>query len=319
MTRKTGRDPKTADQDAAGQAAVGGQVTRDKGRVPVRTTTRPRTSPARTGDAITPRTAPFEVSLALARIREAVRPFPKAALFQLAADGHTSVFEQLVACVISVRTFDEVTLPTAKRLFAAAPTPATMATLSVEEIDELIRPSTFHEAKAPQLHALAARTATEFGGALPCDRDVLLSFRGVGPKCANLVLGIACDQPFVSVDVHVHRVVNRWGYVATDAGEDNARPERAAAEEILDRVEQPARAVRQARLYRAVAEMFDVPGTGPVPAGRGDRPPLTYFSRTRSLASTICLNRTRAARTSWFGSSPNNPATALPTFPSGGT
>jgi endonuclease-3 len=77
----------------------------------------------------------------------------------------------------------------------------------------LIRQSSFHEAKARQIHALAARVVAEYGGELPCDSDVLLSFPGVGPKCANLVLGIACGQPRIGVDVHVHRVTNRWGYV----------------------------------------------------------------------------------------------------------
>ena len=54
----------------------------------------------------------------------------------------------------------------------------------------------------------------EYGGTLPCDEEVLLSFKGVGPKCANLVLGIACGQSSIGVDIHVHRVTNRWGYVA---------------------------------------------------------------------------------------------------------
>jgi endonuclease-3 len=47
----------------------------------------------------------------------------------------------------------------------------------------------------------------------------MLSFAGVGPKCANLALGIACDEPVISVDVHVHRVTNRWGYVAASTPE----------------------------------------------------------------------------------------------------
>ena len=85
--------------------------------------------------------------------------------------------------------------------------------------DELIRPSTFHERKARQIHQIARRIVTEHAGILPCDADVLLSFEGVGPKCANLVLGIACGQPFIGVDIHVHRVTNRWGYVATTTPE----------------------------------------------------------------------------------------------------
>ena len=57
------------------------------------------------------------------RIREAVRPFPKAALFELAEDGYCAPFEQLVACIISIQTRDETTLPVARRLFARARTP----------------------------------------------------------------------------------------------------------------------------------------------------------------------------------------------------
>ena len=47
----------------------------------------------------------------------------------------------------------------------------------------------------------------------------MLSFSGVGPKCANLVLGIACGQSHIGVDIHVHRVTNRWGYVRANSPE----------------------------------------------------------------------------------------------------
>jgi len=57
----------------------------------------------------------------------------------------------------------------------------------------------------------------------------VLSFNGIGPKCTNLALGIACGQPRISVDIHVHRVTNRWGYVQT------SRPEltMTALEQVL--------------------------------------------------------------------------------------
>ena len=97
----------------------------------------------------------------------------------------------MVACIISVRTRDECHLPTARRLFAVARTPAAVARLSVDKIDELIRASTFHEIKARNIRAIARRVDREFGGVLPADEAVLLSMPGVGPKCANLVLGIA--------------------------------------------------------------------------------------------------------------------------------
>jgi len=162
---------------------------------------------------------PFEVGIAFERIEEAVRPWPKAALFQLAEEGYTSVFEQLLACMISIRTYDEVTLPVSRKLFAQARTPAEVCRLSWEELDALISLSTFHERKAQQILAIAREVEEKFGGILPGDREVLLSFAGVGPKCANLVLGVACGTPVISVDIHVHRVTGRWGYVAATTPE----------------------------------------------------------------------------------------------------
>ena len=161
----------------------------------------------------------FNIDRALERINEAVKSYPKAAMFELAEDGFDSPFEQLVACMISIRTYDEVSLPTAKKLFARARTPKQISKMTVEEIDDLIRASTFHERKAAQIQVIAKRVLEEYDGELPCDEEVLRSFSGVGPKCAHLVLGIACKQPFISVDIHVHRVTNRWGYVKATAPE----------------------------------------------------------------------------------------------------
>jgi endonuclease III len=158
---------------------------------------------------------PFDIHTVVRRIRKEVSRFADAAMFDLAAKGYASAFHQLVACIISVRTRDEVSLPTAINLFKAAPDAATMSRLSVDEIAALIRPSSFFETKAQNISELARRVEQEYGGELPCDFGVMTSFRGVGPKCANLTLGIACGATEISVDVHVHRVTNRWGYVST--------------------------------------------------------------------------------------------------------
>jgi endonuclease-3 len=167
---------------------------------------------------------PFKIETALERVEQANRPFPKAMLFELASDGHDTPFEQLVACMISIRTRDEVSLVVARALFERARTPSEMAALEIEEIDALIQSSTFHEPKAAQIHEIAVRAIQEYGGEIPCDAEVLMSFNGVGLKCSNLVLGIACGQPRVAVDIHVHRITNRWGYVQTKT------PERTSAE-----------------------------------------------------------------------------------------
>lgn len=162
---------------------------------------------------------PFQVEIAFPLIEEAIKAYPKAALFELAEDGYDSAFQQLVACLISIRTRDEVSLPVTRKLFEVAATPAAISQLSVDAIDELIKESTFHESKAHQIRTIAQQVVEEHEGVLPCDLETLLALRGVGPKCANLTLGIACNKPFIGVDIHVHRVTNRWGYVAAKTPE----------------------------------------------------------------------------------------------------
>ncbi len=174
----------------------------------------------------------FDIDEAMPLLRAAVAPYPKAALFELATEGHTSVFEILIACILSIRTRDETTLPVARGLFAQAPTPTQVAALSVAQIDRLIQSCTFHEPKARTIRDIAHKTVQEHGGVLPCDRDVLLALHGVGPKCANLTLGIACGLPLIGVDIHVHRVSNRWGYI------EAATPEKTMAA-LQEKLPQP--------------------------------------------------------------------------------
>jgi endonuclease III len=165
----------------------------------------------------------FRIDRALRRVADAVRPYPKAALFELYEEGRLSALEQLVACILSIRTRDEVMLPAARRLLQAAPTAEALAALPVPTIGELIGSVAFHGRKAEQIQAIARRAVTDWDGQLPCDEATLLSLSGVGPKCANLVLGIACGQPRIGVDIHVHRITNRWGYVDAATPVDTLR------------------------------------------------------------------------------------------------
>lgn len=156
---------------------------------------------------------------AIALAGDAVRDEPKAAMFELADRGYRSVFQQLVACVISIRTRDEESLPISVRLFETASTPEAVAARDDDAIAGLISPATYTDQKAPRIREIARRTMRDFGGELPCDPAVLQSFDGVGPKCANLAAGVACGTPVVSVDIHVHRVTNRWGLVRASTPE----------------------------------------------------------------------------------------------------
>jgi endonuclease-3 len=166
-----------------------------------------------------PSKKPIDIPVMFRRIETAIEPYAEAAMFDLRRRGYTSLFQQLVACIISIRTYDEVSLPLSIKLFEVAPDAEAISRLSAEEIDALIGQSTFHESKARQIHDIAVRTIEEFGGTLPCDFDVLTSFNGVGPKCANLALGVACGAREIAVDVHVNRVTTRWGYIKEGSAE----------------------------------------------------------------------------------------------------
>jgi endonuclease-3 len=154
------------------------------------------------------------------RIRKAIEPYPKAMLFELRDHGFDSLFEQLVACMISIRTLDEVSLPVSLKLFAKARTPQKMAKLSTKEIYEAIRSSTYAHQKAERIAEIAKLASVK---PLTPNFQHLTELPGIGPKCANLVLGIASGKPAIGVDVHVHRVTTRWGFVHASTPEKTLR------------------------------------------------------------------------------------------------
>ncbi len=162
---------------------------------------------------------PFDITDMLKRIEKAVKPYPKAAMFQLYEEGYTSIFEQLISCIISIRTLDETTIPVSKKLFAKARTSKQTAALSKDELASLIEGTSFAYNKVKTILTIAKETEEKYGGDLPADYNVLTGFSGVGPKCANLALGVATKSAAISVDIHVHRVVNRWGFIQTSQPE----------------------------------------------------------------------------------------------------
>ena len=162
---------------------------------------------------------PFDIDEVFRRLRKAVAGVPKAAMFDLRDRGYSSPFEQLVGSLISARTRDETTIEVCLRLFAEARTPESMAALDEAR---LVRPApgaSFPEPKARDLIALSKRIVEEHGGVVPDTLEGLIAFRGVGPKIAALTLAVGFGRAAIAVDIHVHRVTNRWGYVATTTPE----------------------------------------------------------------------------------------------------
>lgn len=157
---------------------------------------------------------PFDIDEAFRRLRREVATLPKAAMFELRDRGFASPFEVLVGSLISARTRDETTIAVCLRLFDRARTPEALVALGVPELTRVLAGATFPEAKARDLHALS-RELVDAGGVVPDTLEGLVRFRGVGPKIAALTLAVGFHRRAIAVDVHVHRVTNRWGYVAT--------------------------------------------------------------------------------------------------------
>ncbi len=158
---------------------------------------------------------PFDIDEVFVRLRAACAGLPEAAMFDLRDRGYGSPFEQLVASLASARTLDETTIPVCLRLFARARTPEAMAALGEAELAQLLQGATFPEPKARDILALSRAILEQHGGRVPDTMEGLTAFRGVGPKIAALTLAVGFGRPAIAVDIHVHRVTNRWGLVAT--------------------------------------------------------------------------------------------------------
>ena len=124
-------------------------------------------------------------------------------------------FKVLVATILSARTKDETTARAVGRLFARINDAEDLEQRTEAEIAELIYPVGFYRDKAKHLKALPAVLREKFQGQVPAEIDDLLQLPGVGRKTANLVRAVAFQLPAICVDVHVHRICNRWGYITT--------------------------------------------------------------------------------------------------------
>ena len=133
-------------------------------------------------------------------------------------------FQILISTLLSARTQDATTLAASTRLFARASTPAEVARLRVKQIEKLIYPVGFYRNKAVFVRDAAKMIVAKFGGRVPSTLDELITLPGVGRKTANLVMILAFkSDENICVDIHVHRIANRLGWVRTRTPEETER------------------------------------------------------------------------------------------------
>ncbi len=133
--------------------------------------------------------------------------------------GTHNPFHVLVSTIISLRTRDAVTIAASHRLFTQAPTVAAMRALTPEQIGACIYPAGFYRTKAVSIHQIAEILHTQYDDEVPQEMEQLLALPGVGRKTANLVLSKGFGIPAICVDIHVHRIANRCGWVQTKTPE----------------------------------------------------------------------------------------------------
>jgi endonuclease-3 len=130
-------------------------------------------------------------------------------------------FQILLSTLLSLRTKDQTTAEASTRLFRLATTPCTLLAVPRNRIERAIYPVGFYRTKARHIHDICRDLLTRYGGRVPDTIEELLTLKGVGRKTANLVVTLGFHKPGICVDIHVHRISNRWGYIRTKTPEQS--------------------------------------------------------------------------------------------------
>jgi len=140
---------------------------------------------------------------------------PKSEFVKLMDSFENKPFLVLISCILSLRTNDKTTYPATLRMLELGKTPAEFAVCDVVELEKAIFPVGFYKNKAQQIVELSKDLVANYNSKVPSGIDALVKFKGVGRKTANLVVARGFNEPAICVDVHVHRIFNRLGYLKT--------------------------------------------------------------------------------------------------------
>lgn len=168
-----------------------------------------------------------QIHAAIKILRREIRQWQEPVVGVVARESARDPFRILISCLLSLRTKDKTTSEASARLFALAHTPAALLKLSQRSIERAIYPVGFYRTKAKAIHALCRRLLEVYEGKVPQSIDELMTLAGVGRKTANLVVTVGYQKPGICVDIHVHRISNRWGYVKTKTPEETEQALRA--------------------------------------------------------------------------------------------
>lgn len=162
-----------------------------------------------------------DIHAAIRIVKREIRQWEEPVVGVIARESNRDPFLILISCLLSLRTKDKTTDEASHRLFALARTPAAMLKLPLKKIERAIYPVGFYRTKAKSIHQICDRLLDTYGGTVPNSIDELVTLPGVGRKTANLVVTVGYGKPGICVDIHVHRITNRWGYIKTKTPEES--------------------------------------------------------------------------------------------------
>ena len=162
-----------------------------------------------------------QIHAAMRVVKREIRRWQEPVVGVIARESNRDPFLILISCLLSLRTKDKTTDEASHRLFALARTPAAMLKLPLKKIERAIYPVGFYRTKAKSIHQICDRLLDAYGGTVPDSIDELVTLPGVGRKTANLVVTVGYGKPGICVDIHVHRISNRWGYIKTKTPEES--------------------------------------------------------------------------------------------------
>jgi endonuclease-3 len=160
----------------------------------------------------------FNIAEVVKKLKKAVKGYRIPSVTVIAKKNDP--FAVLISCIISLRTRDEVTELASARLFALANSPVELLKLSDSKIEKAIYPAAFFRNKTKSMKEMCNILVEEYSGKIPDKLEELLKLKGVGRKTANLTLTLGHNKPGICVDIHVHRICNRLGYVKTKSPDE---------------------------------------------------------------------------------------------------
>jgi len=161
-----------------------------------------------------------QIHAAIRTVKREIAQWPDPVVGVVAKETGRDPFLVLISCLLSLRTKDKTTAEASARLFALASTPATMRQLTLSAVEQAIYPVGFYRTKAKQILQICTQLLERYQGRVPDCIEELLTLPGVGRKTANLVVTVGYEKPGICVDIHVHRISNRWGYVKANTPDE---------------------------------------------------------------------------------------------------